>query len=281
MIKIPRNTLAVLIALPVMVGVIFFLNKPEETKKILQDVASLPSSFSPQGDKKESSPVFFTYIEIIDSCGPYFDGVCVNARSGPSTEAKVIMKLRNGVVLKTVDKVTVDGIKWYRVSFKDEWLRYPERVGDEWYVAAEYTRSFSDEGVKEETASTTPTTKRIVVDLSDQKIYAYDDEDLFMEESMSAGLQATKTPRGNFTIYRKSPTRYMQGPIPGISEKAYDLPGVPWDLYFTEQGAVIHGAYWHDHFGTPWSNGCVNLSPPLAEKLYRWADVGTRVLVRD
>ena len=73
----------------------------------------------------------------------------------------------------------------------------------------------------------------------------------------------------------------MQGPIPDISEKQYDLPGVPWNLYFTEQGAVIHGAYWHNKFGQLWSSGCVNLPPEKAKKLYLWADLGMEVIVRD
>ena len=102
-----------------------------------------------------------------------------------------------------------------------------------------------------------------------------------MEEKVSTGIELTPTPRGNFTVFRKTPSRYMQGPIPGISDHYYDLPGVPWNLYFTEQGAVIHGAYWHDSFGTPWSNGCVNMPIASAEKLYKWADIGTEVVVRD
>ena len=72
----------------------------------------------------------------------------------------------------------------------------------------------------------------------------------------------------------------MQGPIPGVSTQVYDLPGVPWNLYFTAGGSVIHGAYWHDHFGKPWSHGCVNLPPQKAKELYLWAPIGIKVTVR-
>ena len=102
-----------------------------------------------------------------------------------------------------------------------------------------------------------------------------------MEEPVSTGLELTPTPRGVFSVYKKTPTRYMQGPLPDISDQYYDLPGVPWNLYFTKQGAVIHGAYWHNSFGTPWSHGCVNLPPEKARELYLWAELGTQVLVRD
>jgi lipoprotein-anchoring transpeptidase ErfK/SrfK len=44
---------------------------------------------------------------------------------------------------------------------------------------------------------------------------------------------------------------------------------------------VIHGAYWHNSFGTPYSHGCVNLPSDQAKKLYDWAHIGTTVVVRD
>ena len=103
-----------------------------------------------------------------------------------------------------------------------------------------------------------------------------------MDVDISTGLALTPTPRGTFTIFKKTPSRYMQGPLPNLSDQQrYDLPGVPWNLYFTQGGAVIHGAYWHDSFGARYSHGCVNLSPDNARKLYEWADLGTTVIVKD
>ena len=112
-------------------------------------------------------------------------------------------------------------------------------------------------------------------------LYAYDGEILFMTEPISTGLNLTPTPRGTFTIFKMTPSRFMQGPIPDVSDQIYDLPGVPWNLYFTEDGAVIHGAYWHDHFGKRWSHGCVNLPPQKAKELYFWADIGISVNVKN
>ena len=109
---------------------------------------------------------------------------------------------------------------------------------------------------------------------------AYDGDTLFMQEPVSTGLELTPTARGTFTIFKMTPARYMQGPIPGGTDQYYDLPGVPWNLYFTQGGAVIHGAYWHDHFGKPWSHGCVNLSPQNAKKLYEWAPIGIPVTIQ-
>ena len=229
----------------------------------------------------------FNYIEIIAGCGPYYDtGTCVNMRSGPSVEYKVTARLRTGIVLKVKKTTLADEQdptrRWYQVTF-NETLMYPDRLSSVAYVAVDPTsvRHFYAVGdVILQPDQKITTQKSIVVDLSQEKIYAYDGKTLFIQEPISTGLEFTPTPLGKFTIFKKTPSRYMQGPIPGLSDQEYDLPGVPWDLYFTYQGAVIHGAYWHDHFGEPWSHGCVNLAPDQARKLYEWVDIGTQVLVQ-
>ncbi len=229
--------------------------------------------------------VTFEYVEVRDGCGPHFEGECLRVRGGPGTDFPAVARLRNGMVLKVGGKVERDNTSWYKIVF-DEWLRYPERVTSDWYVSADYVDILLDEGDKTladmGTTTIATSTKRIIADRGDQKLYAYDGETLFMEASISTGLELTPTPRGTFTIYKKTPSRYMQGPLQYLAGSGYyDLPGVPWNLYFTEHGAVIHGAYWHNSFGSPYSHGCVNLSPENAEKLYLWAELGTEVLVRD
>lgn len=227
--------------------------------------------------------VLFEYVEVIDGCGTHYEGECLNVRSGPGTEYPVIYQLRNGIVLKVDGKVERDGHVWYKIVF-DEWLRYPERLKGDWYISASYVRILLDEGDKTvwEHEYATTTNKHIIVDRSSQTLSAYEGEELFMEVPISTGLELTPTPRGTFTVFKKTPSRYMQGPLPNlIDQQVYDLPGVPWNLYFTQGGAVIHGAYWHNSFGSVYSHGCVNVSPDNARKLYNWAELGTKVVVRD
>lgn len=225
----------------------------------------------------------FHYIEIVNSCGPYYNlAPCVNMRSGPGLEYSVVDRLRNGVVLK-VEEPTLKDNQWHKIIFDKE-IRYPERVAPSgWYVAVDEhsVLSITNTGDEFLGPNTAATTKRIIVVLSQEMLYAYDGDTLFIQNPISTGLEFTPTPVGTFKVYKKTPSRYMQGPIPGISDQYYDLPGVPWNLYFTVDGAVIHGAYWHDHFGKPWSHGCVNLPPEKARDLYLWADIGTTVTVKN
>lgn len=222
-----------------------------------------------------------TFITIKESCDIHFVGECVRVRSGPGVSFPVVEKLRNNIVLKvSTTTVEADGHTWYQIVF-DETLTYPERVVGKWYVAGDFVDTFTDEGNKtiwEDESATT--TKHVIVDRSEQKLYAYEGDTLFMEISISTGLEFSPTPRGTFTVFKMTPTRYMQGPLPGYTD-VYDLPGVPWNLYFTNEGAVIHGAYWHDSFGIRYSHGCVNLLPSDARKLYAWAVLGMKVIVRD
>ena len=74
---------------------------------------------------------------------------------------------------------------------------------------------------------------------------------------------------GQFRLTYKRPTRHMT--VGNRANGDFDLPGVPWVSYFTEDGIAFHGAYWHNDFGRPRSHGCVNLSPRAAKWVYRWS----------
>jgi LysM repeat protein len=114
--------------------------------------------------------------------------------------------------------------------------------------------------------------KEIVVDLSDSRIYAYQDSVLLNNILVSTGLPGTPTVQGDFSIYWKLPAQTMAGP-------GYYLPDVPYVMYFY-QGYAIHGTYWHNNYGQPMSHGCVNLPTPDAEWFYNFGEVGTPVHVQ-
>ena len=228
-----------------------------------------------------------THILITDSCGPHFDGECLNVRSEPSTTSEKVAKLRNNTVLAVEQEIEVGSTTWYQVSL-DEKLHYPERVTTEWYVSSGFSKPLN---LETDISNTKTGSKRIQVDISEQTLTAYEGFEKIMEVRVSTGITGTPTPIGNYTVLRKTPSRYMQGPLKnGVRENSgkeistkhpdyYDLPGVPWNLYITDDGIVIHGAFWHVNFGKTHSHGCVNMPPENAEALYDWAPVGTPVEV--
>ncbi|MGF1507136.1 MAG: LysM peptidoglycan-binding domain-containing protein [Anaerolineae bacterium] len=120
--------------------------------------------------------------------------------------------------------------------------------------------------------STNAQGKLIVVDLSEQAVYAYENGALLRSFTVSTGLPVTPTVTGDYQIYLKYDSQWMSGP-------GYSLPGVPWVMYFY-RGYGFHGTYWHSNFGQPMSHGCVNMRTDEAYWLYQWAPIGTAVQVR-
>jgi hypothetical protein len=123
--------------------------------------------------------------------------------------------------------------------------------------------------------------KEIVISIAQQRLWAYANGDLLLTSLVSTGVgdhPDTVTPTGEFRILNKLPLQTMSGVIGGES---YRVEHVPWVMYFDTDGNALHGAYWHENFGTPMSHGCVNLPLPIAESLYTWADEGTAVTVVD
>ena len=110
--------------------------------------------------------------------------------------------------------------------------------------------------------------KRIEVDLTNQKLYAYEGDDKKMSFDVSTGKWAL-TPTGEFRIWTKIKYSTMSGGSKALGTYYY-LPNVPFTMYFYKDYG-IHGAYWHDNFGHPMSHGCVNMRPAEAEKLFYWA----------
>lgn len=112
----------------------------------------------------------------------------------------------------------------------------------------------------------------ILVDLSDSRVYAYEDGKFVFTALGSMGVAATPTVLGKYKIYQRYTAQIMSGP-------GYYLPNVEWVQYFY-QGYALHGAYWHNNWGQPMSHGCVNLRNEDAKWLYDFGEIGTPVWVQ-
>jgi len=111
----------------------------------------------------------------------------------------------------------------------------------------------------------------IDIDLSEQRLYAYQGKNLVNAFVISTGTWIHPTVTGQFRIYVKYRFTDMAGP-------GYYLADVPYTMYFYK-GYGIHGTYWHNNFGTPMSHGCVNMITSDAGWIFNWSVVGTLVNV--
>ena len=111
----------------------------------------------------------------------------------------------------------------------------------------------------------------IEIDLSEQRLIAWEGKQQVYEAIVSTGKKRTPTLPGVFSIRSKHRLNRMRG-------ADYDVPDVPYAMYYY-RGYAIHGAYWHNRFGTPVSHGCINLPVNLAQWLFQWASIGTPVII--
>ena len=132
----------------------------------------------------------------------------------------------------------------------------------------------ADAGISNVLGVANPDERWVEVDLSEQKLRAWDGNEVFLETLISTGLPSTPTPTGEFRVWIKLRSTKMEG---GTGSGYYYLPNVPYVMYFGNdevpnwKGFGIHGAYWHNDFGSQRSHGCVNVPTPVAEKLFEWA----------
>ena len=118
--------------------------------------------------------------------------------------------------------------------------------------------------------------KRIEIDLSEQKLRAYEGDNKVFSFKVSTGKWG-RTPTGKFRIWTKMRYSLMAGGSQALGTYYY-LPNVPYVMYFANgeipasQGFGIHGTYWHNNFGHPMSHGCINMKTEEAEQLFHWAN---------
>lgn len=123
--------------------------------------------------------------------------------------------------------------------------------------------------------------KRIVVDISDQRTYLYENDELVNEFIVSTGEPGRDTAIGEFEIQSKIPMAYA-------STWNLDMPF--WlGIYYA--GPLENGFHalptvrdtgvrmWDGYLGQRVSYGCIVLGMEDAETLYNWAELGTPVSI--
>jgi len=123
--------------------------------------------------------------------------------------------------------------------------------------------------------------KRIVVNLTAQRLYVYAGETLVNTFVISSGMPPYYTQTGEFSVLNKLPNPYstMWGVwmpywlgiywVGGMQNGIHALP-------ITANGERL----WEGYLGQPASFGCIILGAREAEWLYAWVEVGTPVSIR-
>jgi len=114
--------------------------------------------------------------------------------------------------------------------------------------------------------------KKIVVNLSTQEAYAYENNRLVMKGFISSGQTKYKTPTGRYRVLAKEKFHISnEWPKPDGGAE------MPYMLRLTWSGVALHLGYVPNR---PASHGCVRLADGFAQELFKWADIGTRVIIK-
>jgi lipoprotein-anchoring transpeptidase ErfK/SrfK len=191
---------------------------------------------------------------------PYTD-----ARTAPGRNEDVIYRFYYDTVY-WVTGVMQDSVGdvWYGV-LDDKWKSI-------YYVLATHMHILPDDDLAPLTPDIPLDQKRIEVHTNEQVVIAYEREQpVFMSRAATGAAFRDGnyfTPAGRHITFCKRPCRHMAAG--DLASNGYDLPGVPWICYITENGIAFHGTYWHNDFGKPRSHGCINLPIQAARWIYRW-----------
>ena len=113
--------------------------------------------------------------------------------------------------------------------------------------------------------------KEMIIDLTTQKIYAYEDGKIILEGRISSGKRGYETPTGEFKILQKK--RHHKSnlwPKPDGGAK------MPYMMRLTNTGIAMHQGHVPKK---PASHGCIRLQKYMAKKMFYWASVGTMVTI--
>ena len=121
-------------------------------------------------------------------------------------------------------------------------------------------------------ASSKGVNKKIVVNLTTQEAFAYEDGKLLFKGWISSGRKKYATPTGRYRVLAKESFHISnEWPEPDGGAE------MPYMLRLTWSGIALHLGYVPNH---PASHGCIRAKDGFIQELYKWADIGTRVIIK-
>ncbi|MGQ9832691.1 MAG: L,D-transpeptidase [Candidatus Villigracilaceae bacterium] len=237
----------------------------------LQPVRNLPNialAEMPAGLPGFWAEVTVPYVDLI------LDGPAVSPWLKSLIQYNFPPRLYYGQVV-WIDRIKTgeDGRIYYRFN-EDQGHGYG--YGDIFWADGAAFYVLQEEDVAPISPDVDPAEKTIVADLTYQTLSCYEGnrEVFFCRISSGAKYAASgaivdtwATPVGELYTHWKIISLNMSG---GSSTAGYSTPAVPWSTVITPEGVAIHGAFWHNDFGTPRSHGCINVRPEDAKWIFRW-----------
>ncbi len=210
-----------------------------------------------------------------------------NVRTGPGTSYSIVTTDAPNTTVTVYASVTGQvvwgGISaWYRISSSSSLYIYGGLV---------ISGSGSGSGTG---GSPSPVGKEIVVSLSQQWLYAYQNGQEVFNAAVITGRPALPTPAGTYHVFAKLHPTTFYSPWPYGSPYWYAPTFINYALEFRAGGFFLHDSYWHTVYGPgnngwhydpvygwQWgSHGCVSMPLSAAAWLYTWAPIGTTVVIQ-
>ena len=120
-----------------------------------------------------------------------------------------------------------------------------------------------------------PYTWVTVTETIPETLQVHENSRVALSSPTNTGVPGANTQQGIFPIYIRYVATTMIGT--NVDGSHYNDPGVPWVNYFNG-GDAVHG-YIRPSYGTPQSNGCVELPIATAQKVYGMLQLGDLVIV--
>jgi lipoprotein-anchoring transpeptidase ErfK/SrfK len=127
-----------------------------------------------------------------------------------------------------------------------------------------------------------PGERWVLVDIATQRANAMIGSEVVHTALVTTGKQGWETPKGTFRIGYRVANETMTSASIGAEEE-YVLENVLYTQYFTNEGHALHLNYWRsdNYFGRiPSSHGCVGMRLADAEFFWRFASIGTRIVIQ-
>ncbi len=213
-----------------------------------------------------------------------------NVRTGTNTSASITAVYAPGTTV-TVYATLSGQVVWNGIS---DWDRISTLNSAPLYIYGGLVARANNPGNGGGSITPSARGKVIVVSLSHQWLYAYENGQQLFNSAVMTGRPGLATPTGMFHVFAKlSPTTFIS-PWPYGSSYWYPPTHINYALEFLAGGFFLHDSWWHTVYGPGtnrwhydptygWQNGshgCVAMPLKAAAWLYNWAPIGTTVQIR-